>query len=179
MHHPCTLTLYCPHALPQIPNAHFWGGLGGLVKDGIMVSMGNTVEKQEPVPRMDPSLLLQSQGPGGAVIYGDDLQPGAQDARRSRRSRGSASGDVVVVVGPDGKKRRKKKKPAGEGEVEKIVVIDPVTGKKKVKRKVKKGEKEAKEAKKKPRGSKSGGEGVQVKKSKTKSKGGPAAASLE
>ena len=104
------------------------------MKDGIMVSMGNTVEKQEPVPRMDPSLLLQSQGPGGAVIYGDDLQPGAQDARRSRRSRGSASGDVVVVVGPDGKKRRKKKKPAGEGEVEKIVVIDPVTGKKKVKR---------------------------------------------
>ena len=82
----------------------------------------------------------------------------------------------MVVVGPDGKKRRKKKKPAGEGEVEKVVVIDPVTGKKKVKRKVKKGEKEAK---KKPRGGKSGGEGVQVKKSKTKSKGGPAAASLE
>jgi hypothetical protein len=162
--------------LLQIPNARFWGSLGGLVKDGIMVSMGNTVEKREqyePVPRMDTN--LQAQGQGAPVIYGGD---DAQGGRRSRRSRGATSGDVVVVVGPDGKKKKRKKKKGGEEGVEKIVVVDPVTGKKKVKRKVKKGEKDAK---KQARGSKTGGEaqGVQVKKSKSKSKGGAAAASLE
>ena len=161
-----------------IPNVYTWSALGGLVKDGIMVTMGNTVEKQaqyEPVPRMDPSLLEAAAG--GVICGGEDVEAGGRGLRGSRRSRGSSGG--VVVVGPDGqKKRKKKKKGAGGDEAgDKIVVIDPVTGKKKVKRKVKKGDPkvEAKKKKKKKDSSAAASPVVKVK----NSKGGGGGASLE
>jgi len=108
-----------------VPHAEFWLNLAGLVKDGIVYSAGGQVQKHaEVMPRMDAS----NPGLHTGLMAGQVV---TSDGGRRRRSRGSGNG-------ADGK-RRKKRPSGGDGKGERVVVIDPITGKKKVKRKVKRG----------------------------------------
>jgi hypothetical protein len=105
--------LYCFAGLyttGKPPNSEFWGSLGGLIKDGVVSTMGGHVEKI-------------------------DSKVGINDVDR-------LTAPVLTQVttdhqSPVGRKKKKKRKPSQEGE--RIVIVDPVTGKKKVKKKVKRG----------------------------------------
>merc|ERR1740117_1279431 len=89
-----------------IPNAQFWGSLGGLIRDGISFTAGAEVEKPEPASNVG---INDDEGLSAPVLQSQ----AAPDGRRVKRSPGG-----------------RKKKPSQEGE--KIIVVDPVTGKKKV-----------------------------------------------
>eukprot|EP01052_Picozoa_sp_SAG31_P065831 SAG31_NODE_24643_length_477_cov_0.822751_1_plen_115_part_10 len=86
------------------------------MRDGIAFSAGAEVPKQPSKEGIN-----EAEGLHAPVLQSADLGQQAYDNRRRGSGRGSA----------------RKKKPSREGE--KIIVVDPVTGKKKVKKRVKKG----------------------------------------
>ena len=113
------------------------GSVGGLIKDGVSAAVHGSGNQYAPVAHMGQP----QQGPRPPAMYGATgtmMPPGSYESQHMYVAAGSAEWNA------DGRRKKKKKKksrvPTG-GDEQRIVVIDPVTGKKKVKRKVRKGSK--------------------------------------